>query len=327
MRIAPISVGPGAVLLALLIVWGSACVLNRTESVLPPIIRNKAPEAEAVGSAACEDCHDVEPDFYRKGYHKVAFFQGETNAGCESCHGNGSVHAEYFYENDEYEDDPHDLVGIDDLAALNADEQSALCQQCHQQDFPLWMTSDHARVQVGCWTCHPSDLHAPPPGVAAIPAAVDQQSDNDFCVQCHPSVDSEFDLQFHHRVPEGQMRCADCHPIHGEAPRNQFVQGENSTCYGCHPEMSGPFIFEHLGMEEGCETCHAPHGSINDKLLISNDNTLCIQCHYQTVTGAFGRQPHNDFLGATTGGAALCYDCHVHVHGSNTDRNLNPRRF
>ena len=45
------------------------------------------PGAEAVGTFACEDCHDIEPDFYRAGPHKLAFFKDGINAGCESCHG------------------------------------------------------------------------------------------------------------------------------------------------------------------------------------------------------------------------------------------------
>lgn len=300
-----------------------ACSTGLGPSVLPAILTEKVPDAIPVGSESCSDCHDLEPDFYRQGPHQLAFFEGSSGAGCESCHGNGSVHSEYFYENDEYDDDPHDLVGIDDLGALDESQRSALCQQCHQQDFPMWRISDHARSQVGCWDCHPNDLHAPPPGVAAIAAQVDQQSDSEFCNQCHPSVQAEFNLQFHHRVPEGQMNCADCHSIHGEAPANASLQGQNTTCYGCHVDIAGPFVFEHLGTEEGCESCHSPHGSVNDKLLVSNDNSLCVQCHFQTPTTFFGRQPHADFLS----GGALCYDCHTHVHGSNTDRNLNPRRF
>lgn len=315
--------GVAAVLAAAVVVGTGACSTGLGPSVLPPILTEKVPDATSIGSEACADCHTPEPDFYRHGRHQVAFFQGTRNAGCESCHGNGSVHAEFFYENDEYEDDPHDLVGIDDLGDLDEAERSALCQQCHQQDFPLWRISDHSRSQVGCWDCHSNDLHAPPPGVAKISAKMDQQSDEKFCNQCHPAVQAEFKLQFHHRVPEGQMKCSDCHSIHGEAPANASLQGQNTACYGCHVDIAGPFVFEHLGTEEGCENCHTPHGSVNDKLLVANDNTLCVQCHFQTPTTFFGRQPHSDFLS----GGALCYDCHTHVHGSNTDRNLNPRRF
>ncbi|MFP6656102.1 MAG: cytochrome c3 family protein [Myxococcota bacterium] len=302
----------------------SGCSMGSGDSVVPPIVTNKVPDATAVGSETCSDCHSSEPDFYRVGHHRSAFFQDETSAGCESCHGNGSVHVDFFYENDEYEEDePSDLIGIEDLGGFSSGERSALCQQCHQQDFPLWPLSDHAQSGIGCWNCHADDLHSPPPGIDAKPAELNAQSDNDFCVQCHADVDAEFKLQYHHRVPEGQMNCADCHSIHGEAPTNAVLHGDNARCYECHAEFKGPFVFEHLGTEESCDNCHAPHGSPNNKLLIANNNSLCVQCHFQGPTAFFGRVPHAEFLG----GGALCYDCHSHVHGSNSNRNLNPRRF
>jgi DmsE family decaheme c-type cytochrome len=183
---------------------------------------------------------------------------------------------------------------------------------------------------VGCWDCHPNDLHSPPRETIDLLPVKNAQSDNDYCVQCHESVSAEFDLQFHHRVPEGQMKCADCHPIHGDARLNALVSGRNETCQGCHPEVQGPWVYEHLGMEEGCEVCHTPHGSVNNKLLIANDNSLCYQCHFQDPATFFGRQPHG-ITGsgnvAFLGGGALCFDCHFQVHGSNTHRSLNPRRF
>lgn len=311
----------GVLLLALALLAG--CSGDARESVLPRILTEKVPEAKAVGSQSCTDCHEAEPNFYKKSYHRDAFFGGTAGGGCESCHGKGSVHSEYFYNNDDYEDDPHDLVGIEDLGAMSASEKSALCQQCHQQDFPLWQTTDHARSQVGCWDCHPGDLHFKPRDAIQVRPVVNGQSDDAFCTQCHESVSAEFKLQYHHRVPEGQMKCADCHPIHGEPQKNMVVAGRNETCQGCHPEIQGPWVYEHLGMEEGCDVCHTPHGSVNNKLLITNDNSLCLQCHFQDPSSFFGRQPHSNFLAQ----GALCYDCHFQVHGSNTNRSLNPRRF
>jgi len=299
------------------------CAADRETALLPEMLLEKVPDAHAVGSLSCEDCHEPEPEFYREGGHRLAFFKDGVNAGCESCHGAGSVHADYFYENDDYEDDPHDLISGEELLALGEGAKSALCQQCHQQDFPLWPTTDHARANVGCWDCHPNDLHAPPRDAIAQSPEVGAQSDNDYCLQCHESVAASFALQFHHRVPEGQMKCADCHAIHGEVSSNELVQGASASCLGCHAEIQGPFVYEHLGMEEGCESCHDYHGSVNNKMLTSNDNSICVQCHYQEQSTLFGRQPHLGFLG----GAGLCYDCHSHVHGSNSDRNFNPRRY
>jgi DmsE family decaheme c-type cytochrome len=296
-------------------VWFGGCASSRKQALLPAVMTHKAPDAMPVGSEACEDCHDDPPDFYKKSYHRLAFFQEGRGVGCESCHGNGSIHV----DNGDYEGQ---LVGSEDLEGLSEAERSALCQTCHQDDFPLWPTTDHARNQVGCWDCHPGDLHSPPGQTIAVKPKIHGQSDYEYCVQCHESTGLEFNLQFHHRVPEEQMKCSDCHPIHGEPRTNPLIAETNGTCNGCHPEIRGPWVFEHLGMDEGCDSCHAPHGSINNKLLVSNDNSICIQCHFQEPYSFFGRQPHAQFLS----GGALCYDCHFQVHGSNTDRNFNPRR-
>jgi DmsE family decaheme c-type cytochrome len=304
-------------------VWVAACTLgNRTESVLPESVSHKVMDAHAVGSEACAKCHDSQPAFYQKGYHRVAFFEKGIRSGCESCHGLGSVHVD-DREDDEEKDD---IVAPKDLRALSASERSALCLQCHQSDFPLWPTTDHAQHGVSCWDCHSSDLHKATPDLKQAdykPAVLGAKRDDAFCLQCHEAVRTDFRLQYHHPVTEGIMRCADCHSIHGEPRSNPVLQANNEACLSCHKEMRGPWVFEHFAMDEGCQACHQPHGSVNNKLLLTVDNSLCIRCHFQEPVGFFGRRPHVQFLQA----GALCYDCHIQIHGSNTDRNFNPRRF
>jgi DmsE family decaheme c-type cytochrome len=307
-----------AVLAIAVSVWFNACAMEkRSTSVLPEIVTHKVMDAHAIGSEACSDCHADQPEYYKSSYHRVAFFEKAITKGCETCHGLGSAHQEADGDIDQ-------IVGVDDLEALGASGRSGTCLSCHQEDFPLWPTTDHALNGVSCWDCHSSDLHKPPPDVAEYkPATPRAKRDDEFCFQCHDNVRIEFKQQYHHPVTEGQMRCEDCHSIHGEPRENPILQDVNAPCLKCHPDMRGPFVFEHLALEEGCDVCHQPHGSINNKLLVTVDNSLCIRCHFQQPTGFFGRQPHTQFLQ----NGALCYDCHLQVHGSNTDRNFNPRRF
>ena len=42
----------------------------------------------------------------------------------------------------------------------------------------------------------------------------------------------------------------------------------NDTCYKCHAEKRGPFLYEHAPVRENCLNCHDPHGSANEKLLL-----------------------------------------------------------
>jgi DmsE family decaheme c-type cytochrome len=318
-----VAVGVSAVVIAGGGMLFASCMLgDRVASVTPEVVAHKVMNAHAVGSEACAQCHDGEPAFYKKGYHRMAFFEKGINAGCESCHGLGSAHA----DNRENDKEVDDIVNPTDMHALSAADRSATCLGCHQDDFPLWPTTDHALHQVSCWDCHSSDLHQPPPDIAGSgykPAELHAKQDDTFCLQCHEDVRSEFNLQYHHPVLEGQMRCADCHSIHGEPRKNPALQDTNAACISCHADTGGPWVFEHPALEEGCNVCHQPHGSVNNKLLQTVDNSLCIKCHFEQPTGIFGRQPHAQFLQ----NGALCYDCHFQVHGSNTDRNLNPRRY
>ncbi|MBW2294457.1 MAG: hypothetical protein JRG94_19420 [Deltaproteobacteria bacterium] len=138
-RVGRTSLGSANVLAILLAVWFSACAADRETAILPPILTEKVPDAQAVGSLACEDCHDKEPEFYRAGAHKLAFFRDAINAGCESCHGAGSVHSDYFYENDDYEDDPHDLVSSDDLRAMSESQRSFHSGPPPTTPVPTWV--------------------------------------------------------------------------------------------------------------------------------------------------------------------------------------------
>jgi predicted CXXCH cytochrome family protein len=41
----------------------------------------------------------------------------------------------------------------------------------------------------------------------------------------------------------------------------------NDTCYQCHAEKRGPFLWEHAPVREDCTNCHSPHGSTQPSLL------------------------------------------------------------
>ena len=41
----------------------------------------------------------------------------------------------------------------------------------------------------------------------------------------------------------------------------------NSTCYACHADKRGPFLWEHPPVAEDCTACHRPHGSIHPGML------------------------------------------------------------
>jgi DmsE family decaheme c-type cytochrome len=93
----------------------------------------------------------------------------------------------------------------------------------------------------------------------------------------------------------------------------------NETCYGCHAEKRGPFLWEHAPAREDCAICHEPHGSNHPSLLRSRGPYLCQQCHQAayhpstayTASGLPGPAPVDQML------VRNCLNCHTEVHGSN----------
>src|SRR5450759_6032237 len=53
----------------------------------------------------------------------------------------------------------------------------------------------------------------------------------------------------------------------------------NETCYTCHAEKRGPFLFAHQPAVEDCTNCHTPHGSNITPLLKSRPPFMCQECH------------------------------------------------
>jgi len=106
----------------------------------------------------------------------------------------------------------------------------------------------------------------------------------------------------------------------------------NDTCYTCHAEKRGPFLWEHAPVTDDCTNCHTPHGSNNSPLLKARAPWLCQECHS-------GDHAKNIYSGANLPGgnvvtingqqglanqsppaqlsARACMNCHVLVHGSN----------
>jgi predicted CXXCH cytochrome family protein len=269
--------------------------------------------------------------------------QPSSVTGCETCHGPGKAHADA--EQDAAGDAGKEKAGAKLIFALNRSpkENSERCMTCHitSQHQEGFAHSQHAAAGVSCNECHSAHLVKEVKGegnrgpalaqaaffqVPRLPETVRwlhssllKQSEPTLCFTCHRNVQAELALPVHHRVPEGLIKCSDCHNPHGSINRASLNATNWETCVKCHVEKRGPYVYEHPAVRvEGCVICHNPHGSTNRMLLVRREGRmLCLQCH----TGFHGQAgvPHSR-LGFQASGE--CTRCHVAVHGSDFDPDL-----
>jgi DmsE family decaheme c-type cytochrome len=253
----------------------------------------------------CADCHDeVAAGMSHQIHMRIQPFEVQGRAvGCEGCHGDGTRHME---EGD-----------ASLIRTFTSAEDYQACVSCHSsKGLAEWSASTHAMEEVGCDDCH--SIHS-----ASNPL--------DGCKGCHAAVYAELQLPSHHPVREGKMTCVSCHDPHAatEAQLKSDHMRLNDTCFGCHQDKEGPFIFEHPPVVEDCRLCHTPHGSVANNLLTANEPMLCYQCHEPhfhaalvspegpvDVGGTEYENPHGA-TGMNIAFTTACSQCHHAVHGSD----------
>jgi DmsE family decaheme c-type cytochrome len=136
------------------------------------------------------------------------------------------------------------------------------------------------------------------------------------CGSCHVRQRAQQMRSSHMPLREGKMTCTSCHSPHGSVTPTLLREPSlNETCYTCHAEKRGPFLFEHAPVVESCANCHDPHGTNHEKMLKVAKPRLCQQCHIETrhPTSPYGRDAAS--LKFVMGRS--CANCHVNIHGSN----------
>ena len=286
-------------------------------------------------SAQCVECHDEEdlPD-WSKSAHAVTV--DKRTPTCVSCHGPSPTHI----------DKPEGVSGRptpDRVFRKNGgaqpNERSEACLSCHDKDAKrmLWAGSQHSEADVACTACH--KIHVNEDKVRTRLGEVQ------VCYTCHKEQRVQMSKPSHHPVPEGKMKCSDCHNVHGSiGPKLAKRDSTNDTCFTCHAEKRGPFVHQHEPVVEDCSNCHNPHGSTVAAMLTTRPPVLCQQCHTPHVAGeigALGGQPgvftqpgpgQNPAVMANSSGKNVvnlwqgrsCMNCHTQVHGSNNPSVTNP---
>lgn len=303
---------------------------------------------EYVGTETCRACHEVEFTHFSKTPHAKLennpSWKGKV-VGCEACHGPGKAHVDFMSDDANiaaFKSNPSQVDSkIIALKKLTAKQASETCLACHagKEEHNNFRRGEHWRNDVGCTDCHTA--HSPEvamtnPGsntliseanrrnTDTLAAQMLRSSEPQLCLKCHSEMKAQFNMPFHHKVLEGQMKCSDCHNPHGgfELKQTRLSTGADTACLKCHTDKQGPFVFEHAPLKiEGCAVCHTPHGSSNPKMLARTQvRQLCIECHSNAHEIGAPNTPsfHNQALARYQN----CTTCHVKIHGSNVDRTF-----
>lgn len=258
---------------------------------LSDAVKNATP----VGSGKCATCHSDPHPGLAKSRHAPVMSAGRE--GCEGCHGPGSAHAA--------------SSGRKSLilapARLEPPDRDALCLQCHRATSSpaAWASAPHGAAGMSCLECH--DAFAP----AGQPA---RRPEPDLCAKCHGVQIAQFKLPNHHPVPEGAMKCSDCHDLHRPSPVVFAAKKWTATCAECHRAASSARLHSHeAGRADGCIACHEPHGSASPRLLrFGRVVDLCLSCHIPPASHDMG--PGSAYTS--------CLACHTAIHGSDADPKL-----
>lgn len=254
----------------------------------------------------CLGCHAATSDVPVHAITQTAHGSLNGSAGCVACHGDSADHADLPTEN-------APLVSFGPRWPSPAATQNETCTACHSDGKQMfWVGSVHDDEDVTCSNCHTSHARRDP--------VLDAREQSESCYGCHTMVRTQVRLRSRHPILEGRTACVDCHNPHGTTTEAALIEPTlNDTCYRCHAEKRGPFLFEHAPAAEDCSECHAPHGAINESLLTARTPFLCQQCH----SAAFHPSQLTGGGGLPSGSAnpnmlsRNCLNCHSQVHGSN----------
>jgi DmsE family decaheme c-type cytochrome len=281
----------GTVVCASLLLWASGAGAQQ------PASTTAAPAGTTLaGDETCTACHNetwAKPvlALYQTRHGNRA---DSRTPGCRKCHGPSEGHLKDFTTA------PEVVFGAKSKHLSPAGVRNDACLVCHDSTIlprANWTGSQHESRGVACTNCH--NIHAPDQNV------LNKATQAEVCFTCHKTQRAQVRrISAHPLAVTGigsppKMVCSDCHNPHGSTGPTLLVKNTvNETCYTCHAEKRGPFLWEHSPVTDSCVSCHTPHGSTNAALLKVRAPWLCQECH----SGDHGNQVNS---GANLAGGAV----------------------
>ncbi|MEL7451346.1 MAG: DmsE family decaheme c-type cytochrome, partial [Pseudomonadota bacterium] len=232
------------------------------------------PEAEEIpysrdGADTCLACHDDAATLamFKNPHGRPSNAHGPFGQGqlqCEACHGPGGLHSRRVRRGRERP--PVIEFGSD--KATPVAQQNAQCATCHESSLGAgWHSGAHNSDEIACADCHSNHVRHDPVLVRVTQTGV--------CTSCHLELRLS-EVQPYGHLADGQLACTDCHGVHDAAgPADLVRHTANQTCYQCHAEKRGPFLWEHAPVVEDCMSCHTPHGSMHPGMLERRGPLAC----------------------------------------------------
>jgi predicted CXXCH cytochrome family protein len=213
-----------------LVFAASSCrTVNRVTVMLPDV-----PGAKYIGSKECEQCHDQIYKDFQTADHSLLVMGGPNtlNAGCESCHGPGSIHSDSGGETKP----PYSFAAGRPAANSYGAQLSTpapratetACYTCHGEVRGQFGLPSHHPVPEGKMTC--TVCHSPHKGFANRSGSTALRAQDETCLQCHPVQRGPFVFE-HEAMHEG---CTTCHGAHGTVNAKMLTVRDSNLCMKCH---------------------------------------------------------------------------------------------
>lgn len=271
-------------------------------------------KALLVGMDKCRECHkdtSVQWDNTIHAKWKPSLLKPEKakdvkKTDCETCHGPGSLHI----------NDPKNRMNIISFGAKSFNtrgEQNAVCINCHEKGgVYYWKGNIHGRNLL-CTDCHHVMDNI------TKRSLLNDTSERDICLRCHVQKKKDLLRSPHLSHDEAKMTCSTCHAPHGsDTPGILSASSVNEICFKCHADKRGPYLFDHLPVQENCLLCHVPHSSMNRPLLKMRQPFLCLECHSNLPVKGAGMPDAHDVMNPRSRYTFNkgCTNCHPMIHGS-----------